>query len=144
VGLTDSHILAIVDGLSTPGNHLNFLNLESNPGICAQGYGALLNLMDRANVVSYGTFNAWHGFVVDDMAWEGKLNLVSEMNLDYRHLEYMMNGTFASKESRLQWLEKVANLPRHLVNNARHLNFFWHTLCVNPEMLQVSQAQTRT
>jgi hypothetical protein len=91
LGLTDSQVLAIVDGLSTPGNHLNMLNLESNPGITAQGYGALLNLINRTNVIA-PFYGVWSGFIVDDKAWEGKLNMVYEMNLKYRRLDYLTNG----------------------------------------------------
>jgi hypothetical protein len=171
LGLTDSHVLAIVDGLSTPGIHLSELNLESNPGITAQGYGALLNLINRANVVGEDMFSysPWCGFCVDDKAWEGKLNLVSEMNAKYRRLEYLTNGTFTSAERRWQWLERVASLAipseyevdddgddedielsrrfMEIKNNerdAKHLNFIWYTLCENPEMMQVSQAPPRT
>jgi hypothetical protein len=154
LGLNDSHVLAIVDGLSTCGTHLRELNLESNPGITAQGYGALLNLINWADVV--GQVNVrkglWLGFIVDDKAWEGKLNLVAEMNSMYRRLEYLTNGTFTSEEYRLQWLERVANLPnaherfpRHSRDakkewDAKHLNFIWYTLRQNPEMMQVFQA----
>jgi hypothetical protein len=148
LGLTDSHVLVIVDGLSTPDNHLNFLNLESNPGISAQGYGALFDRIYRANVVCYLVCHERRRFRVDDKAWEGKLNLVSEMNLWYRHLEYLTNGTFTSAEHRLQWLEKVVNLPRPGFElwewEGKRLNFIGHTLCKNPEMMQVSQAPTRT
>jgi hypothetical protein len=146
LGLTDSHALAIVDGLSTPGTRLHCLNLESNPGISAQGYGTLVNLINRANVV--GCFDSlpskWTGFRLDDKAWEGKLNLVSEMNSDYHHLKYLTNGSFTSEEHRWQWLEKVANLPIPDRNfrgtyeewDAKHLNFIWYTLCQNPAMMQ--------
>jgi hypothetical protein len=154
LGLTDSHVLAIVDGLSTPGTHLSKLNLESNPGITAQGYGALFNLINRAKVVGCFDFfgHKWIGFCVDDKAWEGKLNLVSEMNSEYRRLEYTRNGTFASAERRWQWLERVASLPssdegdddEKKERDAKRLNFIWYTLCKNPEMMQVSRAPTRT
>jgi hypothetical protein len=113
LGLTDSHILAIVDGLSTPGIHLGCLNLSSNPGITAQGYDALFNLVNRTNVIgNCGRSGVFCQFCVDDKAWEGKLNLVSEMNSAYNRLEYMTNGSFSSEESRLQWLEWVVDLPR--------------------------------
>jgi hypothetical protein len=166
LGLTDSHILAIVDGLSTPGIHVRYLNLESNPGITAQGYGALINLINRANVVGErtGGYGEWRGFCVHDKAWEGKLNLVSEMNSEYHRLEYLTNGTFTSEERKWQWLERVADLPssdvddeddedndRHSImeiqkkeRDAKRLNFIWYTLCQNPEMMQVSQAPTWT
>jgi hypothetical protein len=151
LGLTDSHVLAIADGLSTPGTHVGTLELESNPGITAQGYGALLNLINRANVVGHDIFGNGCGFRVDDKAWADKLNLVSEMNLDYGRLEYMTNGTYTSAERRLQWLEKVTNLPiPHEVSlfitgftsftnkmlEAKYLNFIWYTLCENPEIMQ--------
>jgi hypothetical protein len=141
LGLTDSHVLAIVDGLSTPGTHVNIMQLLFNPGITAQGYGALLNLINRANVVGdfHSFLEEWIGFSVDDKAWEGKLNLVSEMNSEYRRLEYLTNGTFTSEERRWQWLERVANLPspdKKKISDAKHLNFIWYTLCQNPEMMQ--------
>jgi hypothetical protein len=169
LGLTDKHVDAIVNGLSIPGTHLNYLNLVSNPGITAQGYGALLNLMNRANVVGFGASGGrWIGFCVDDRAWEAKLNLVSEMNTCYGRLEYLTNGTFTSEEHKLQWLEMVAGLPfsndddegddddeddeddedqkeeDRKKSDAKLLNFIWYTLCQNPEMMQVSQAPTRT
>jgi hypothetical protein len=144
--LNDSHIFAIVDGLSTPDTHLECLELDSNPGITAQGYDALFNLINLANVV--GGFNhrlrEWIGFRVDDKAWEGKLNLVSEMNSKYGRLEYLTNGNFTSEERKFQWLEKVANLPIPDRNfrgtneewDAKHLNFIWYALCQNPEMMR--------
>jgi hypothetical protein len=234
LGLTDSHVLAIVDGLSTPYTHVGYLNLESNPGITAQGYGALMNLINQTNIVGHVSFSdgEWRGFSVDDKAWEGKLNLVSQMNSEYRRLEYLTNGTFTSEERRWQWLERVVNLSlsdeddeededeeddentvyheddddddeytvynkedddvrscdedksakwdatdlnfiwstlrqnpdddEYTVYNkedddvrscdedknaewdAKHLNFIWSTLRQNPEMMQVSQAPTRT
>jgi hypothetical protein len=147
LGLTDSHVLSIVDGLSTPGTRLHCLNLESNPGISCQGYGALANLVNRANVVgSFDSFpSKWIGFCLDDKSWEGKLNLLSEMNSDYRRLEYLTNGTFTSEEYKWQWLEKVVNLPipdrdfrgTNEEWDAKHLNFIWFTLCQNPEMMQM-------
>jgi hypothetical protein len=42
LGLTDSHILVIVDGLLTLGTHLDYLARDSNPDISAQGYDMLL------------------------------------------------------------------------------------------------------
>jgi hypothetical protein len=68
-----------VDGLSTPDAHLNYLNLESNQGITAQGYGPLINLIYWANVVGelIDGYGGWRGFCVHDKAWEGKLNLVA-------------------------------------------------------------------
>jgi hypothetical protein len=84
LGLTDSHVLAIVDGLSIPGTHLEYLNLESNLGITVPHYGARFDLINRANVVGYlNICDGWRGFCVHDKAWEGELNLVSEMNLRY-------------------------------------------------------------
>jgi hypothetical protein len=146
LGLTDSHVLAIVDGLSTPGTHLNKLNLESNPGITAQGYMALFNLINRTNVVGHVSvrYGEWRGFRVHDKAWKGALNLVSEMNSEYRRLEYLTNGTFTSEESRSQWLERVVDLPssnrvdedERKKSDAKHLNFIWYTLRQNPEMMQ--------
>jgi hypothetical protein len=81
------------------------------------------------------------GFCVDDKAWEGTLNLVSEMNLEYGRLEYLTNGTFTSEERKWQWLKKVVNLPISGYEeeeewDAKHLNFIWYTLCQNPEMMQ--------
>jgi hypothetical protein len=146
--LTDSHVLAIVGGLSTPDTHVCYLDLESNPGITAQGYGALIHLINRANVVGENNsgHSQWRGFCVDDKAWEGKLNLVSEMNSAYRRLEYLTNGTFTSEEHRWQWLARVPHLFRGAYKDwdATHLNLIWYTLCQNPEMVQVSQAPTRT
>jgi hypothetical protein len=152
LGLTDSHVLAIVDGLSTPGIHLNYLNLTHNQGITAQAYGALLNLSDRASGIGRVSLCNRYEPCADEKAWEGKLNLVSEMNSEYRRLEYMTNGTFTSEECRWQWLERVASLAssdeededRKKERDAKHLNFIWYTLCENPEMMQVSQAPTRT
>jgi hypothetical protein len=141
LGLTDSHVLAIVDGLSTPGTHVGTLELDSNPDITDQGYGALFDRINRANVVGGGPYSSWHGFVVDDKAWEGKLNLVTDMNSKYGRLEYLTNGTFTSEERRLQWLERVADLPIPDWDfneewEAKHLNFIWYTLCENPQMMQ--------
>jgi hypothetical protein len=141
LGLTDSHLLAIVDGLSMPGTHLKRLNVESSPGITARGYGALLTLVNRSNVVGRCEVRR-RVFCLDDKVWEGKLNLVSEMNSQYGRLKYMTNGTFTSDEHRLQWLTKEANLPRRPYDwdeeewEAEHLNFIWYTLCQNPEMMQ--------
>jgi hypothetical protein len=169
LGLTDSHVLAIVDGLSTPDTCLGYLNLESNPHITAQGYGALMNLINRDNAVGevFGSHSKarWRGFCLEDKAWEGKLNLVSEMNYRYHRLEYLTNGTFTSVERRWQWLESVVSLPgsdeydewyeddvhpvyyenadhvrscdedKNEEKDAKHLNFIWYTLCENPEMI---------
>jgi hypothetical protein len=111
LGLTDNHIFAIVDGLSTPGTHLDAMCVESNPGITDQGYGALLNLVNQDDKVGHSFEGRWIACFVDDAAWEGELNLVSQMNSDYLRLDYMTNGTFTSKERRWQWLERVVNLP---------------------------------
>jgi hypothetical protein len=114
LGLTDSHVLAIVDGLSTPGTHLDGLKLESNPDITARGYGALFNLIDRTNAVGYVSLCKWDAqdeSCVDEKAWEAKIYLVSDMNSQHGRLEYMTNGTFTSDERRFQWLERVVNLP---------------------------------
>jgi hypothetical protein len=153
LGLTDSHVLAIVDGLSTPGTHLSMLNLESNPGITARGYGALFNLINRTNAIGYvPTDDEWIGFCVDDKAWEGKLNLVSRMNTQFHRLEYLTNGSFSSEERRWQWLERLAQLTscneddetkalyhanKKKMIDAKHLTFIWYTLCQNPEMMQI-------
>jgi hypothetical protein len=157
LGLNDSHVFAIVDGLSTPGTRMDMLNLESNPAISARGYGALLNLINRANVM--GNFRPrvrrWDGFRVDDKAWKAELNLVSEMNLEHGRLEYLTNGTFTSEERRWQWLERVAVLPtsRDIAAydddlrdeadddlrdeaDAKHVNFIWYTLRQDPEIMQ--------
>jgi hypothetical protein len=131
---------------------LDYLNLESNPDITDQGYGALLNLINRANVVGAVCLCKWDErdeSFVREKAWEAKIDLVSEMNSKYGRLEYMANGTFTSDEDRLQWLERVANLTRPYgwreeEWDAKHLNFIWYTLCQNAEMMQVFQAQTRT
>jgi hypothetical protein len=152
LGLTDSHVLAIADGLSTPGTHVGTLELESNPGITAEGYGALFDLINRADIVGDVLLDdEWHGIVVDDKAWEGKLNLVAEMNLHYGRLEYLTNGTFTSEERKCQWLEELADRLRHeefsergrryyeqrkKERDAMHVNFIWYTLCQNPEMMQ--------
>jgi hypothetical protein len=152
LGLTDSHVLAIVDGLSTPGIYLDHLNLESNPGITAQGYGALLNLSNQANVIEHVSLCKWDErdeHFVDEKAWEAKIHLVSHMNSKCGRLEYMANGTFTSEESRWKWLERVADLRRPYgwdeeEWDAKHLNFIWYTLCQNPEMMQDFQALMRT
>jgi hypothetical protein len=150
LGLTDSHVLVIVDVLSTPGTQLRWLNLESNPGITDQGYGALFNLINRTNPIDYVPrdewIGEWIGFCVDDKVWEGKLNLVSYMNSEYHRLEYLTNGTFTSEERKWQWLERVADLPitdhwdlrkdGKKLWDAKHINFIWFTLCQNPEMMQ--------
>jgi hypothetical protein len=130
-----------VDGLSTPGTHLDYLNLDPNPGITDQGYNALLDLINRANVIEH--YN-WSAFYVDDKTWEGKLNLVSEMNSEYSRLEYLTDGIFTSAERRWQWLEKVVGLPSsdwidedgRNKCDAKNLNYIWYTLCHNPEMMQ--------
>jgi hypothetical protein len=115
LGLTDNHVLAIVDGLSTSGAHLSTLNLESNPGITARGYGALFNLINQTKVIGYTFVLPSNGksrrFCLDDKAWEGELTLVSEMNSKYCRLEYLTNGTFTSEKCRWQWLERLVNLP---------------------------------
>jgi hypothetical protein len=159
LGLTDSHVVAIVDGLPTAGIHLDYLNLELNPGISAQGYGALFNLVNQANVFSRVTRCYFpRGFHLEDKAWEGKLNLLSEMNFKYGRLDYMANGTFISKEHKWQWLEQLADRisreeafdrgnidyeGRKKKRDAKYVNFIWYTLCQNPEMMQVFLAQTR-
>jgi hypothetical protein len=139
-----------VDGLSTtPDYKLGCLNLGSNPGISAQGYGALFNHINVANVVGYFPCDfrgKWHGFCLDDKAWEGKLNLVAEMNSTCNRLEYMTNGTFTSEEHRLQWLENLVRKTRDIGDfydghfskelNTKYLNFIWYTLRQNPEMMQ--------
>jgi hypothetical protein len=148
LGLTDSHVLAIVDGLSTPGHHVRYLMLMSNPGITGQGYGALLNVISQANVIDRVFLCKWDEpdeSCVDEKAWEAKIRLVSEMNSDYGRLEYMANGTFTSEERRFDWLERVVNLPipdyyecykKKEEWDAKHLNFIWYTLCQNPGMMQ--------
>jgi hypothetical protein len=120
---------------------LDILYLTNNPGITARGYGALFDFINRANSIRDGQHSS---FCVDDKAWEGELNLVHEMNSKYGRLEYMTNGTFTSKECRLQWLERVANLPssgehdedQRKKIDAKHLNFIWYTLCQNAEMMK--------
>jgi hypothetical protein len=78
------------------------LNPESNPGITAQGYGALFDLFNQTNAVGYVPTDDewWIRLCVDDKAWEGKLNLVSRMNTQYCRLEYLTNGSFSSEERR--------------------------------------------
>jgi hypothetical protein len=153
LGLTESHVLAIVDVFPTPDTHFSLLNLESNPDITAQGYDALFNLING------GLRRSMMRFCVDDKAWEAKLNLVFEMNSAYCRLEYLMNGTFTSEERKCQWLEELADHIRRQEfydrgtrdckknkkkRDAKHLNFIWYTLCQNPEIMQVSQAPTWT
>jgi hypothetical protein len=152
LGLTDSHVLAIVDGLSTGDTHLSYLSLTNNLSITVQGYGALFNGINQANVIDHVSLCDWDEAdesCVVEKAWEAKIRLVLEMNSKYDRLEYMTNGTFTSDESRLQWLERVENLKSHFRCDeeewdAEHLNFIWYTLCQNPEMMQVSQAPTTT
>jgi hypothetical protein len=146
LGLTDSHVLAIADGLSSTYGTQS-LTLDSNPGITSEGYDALFRLVKGENVV-YGPH--WSTkFCVDDKALEGKLNLVSEMNAEYGVLMYLPNGTSPSEERRWQWLEKVADLPMPDEKSfgfsfcgtneewdAKHLNFIWYTLCQNPDMMK--------
>jgi hypothetical protein len=95
------------------------LNLESNPGITAQAYGALFDLFNWTNAVCYvPTNDEWIRFFVDDKAWEGKLlNLVFRMNTQYCHLEYLMNGSFSSEERTWRWLERLAQLPSSYKND---------------------------
>jgi hypothetical protein len=163
LGLTDNHVLAIVHALSLPQccTTLIYLNLESNPGITDQGYGALLNLVNRVDLVGHPSGFEWIACCVDDKAWEGELNLLTEMNCQYKRLQYMTNGTFTSDERRWQWLERVVKLPREYgergeylcyrgsdeyekkKRDAKHLNFIWYTLRQNPEMMQVLEAPTR-
>jgi hypothetical protein len=143
LGLTDSHVLAIVGSLSTGGTHLSTLKLESNPGITAQGYGALFNVINQANVIDHVSLCKWDErdeSCVDEKSWEAKIRLVSGMNSKYDRLEYMTNGIFTSEECRLQWLERVADLKSRYdwdeeEWDAEHLNFIWYTLCQNPEMM---------
>jgi hypothetical protein len=156
LGLTDSHVLAIVDSLSTPGSRLGDLELTYNPDITDQGYGALLNLINQANVIGRVFLCKWDEpdeSCSDEKAWEDKICLVSEMNSHYGRLEYMTNGMFTSEEHKLQWLERVteehklqwlervADHPRPCDRDEKewdekHLNFIWYTLCQNPEMMQ--------
>jgi hypothetical protein len=144
LGLTNSHVLAIVDGLSTPGHHVCQLNLLSNPGITGQGYGALLNVINQANVIDHVFLCKWDEpdeSCVDEKAWQAKIHLVSEMNKKYGRLEYMANGTFTSEEHKWQWLERVVNISGWSYTtkeerDAKGLNFIWYTLCQNPEMMQ--------
>ena len=82
------------------------LDLERNPWINAKGYGALLSLINRTD--------ACKSFKVDDLTWEGKLNLVAEMNSDCSHRQYMMDSIFTSGKCRWQWLQKLATLPNDI------------------------------
>jgi hypothetical protein len=109
LGLTGRHILAVVDGLSTPGNTFGCLYLDCNPGITAQGYGALFNLVHWNN--AYNGCNSWYGLRVYNKAWQRKLNLVIKVNLRYNRLEYLTNGSFSSEERRWKLQEWVMNLP---------------------------------
>jgi hypothetical protein len=97
------------------------LNLESNPDITAQAYGALFNLCNRTNAVGYvPTDDEWIRFCVDEKAWEGKLNLVSRINTQYCHLECIMNGSFSTEESKWQWLERLVQLASSYKNDELH------------------------
>lgn len=132
LGLDDSHCLAIADVLQTVDTpHLvHILDLTGNPKISARGYGALLSLINRTNVI-FGSLR------VDNKTWEAELNLVIAMN-DHGRLEYMMNGTFTSERQRWQWLQKLASLPSMIawVTDSKLVNFIWHELLQHPEFMQ--------
>jgi hypothetical protein len=85
LGLNDSHCRALQEGHTS----VDKLSLESNPAISAQGCGALLGLINRANVIDR--------IVLDDKRCEAVLNLVSKMNRDHKRLEFVMEGTYSSE-----------------------------------------------
>jgi hypothetical protein len=129
LGLNDSHCHAIAEALRVGHTSVGELSLKFNPAISAQGYSALLGLINRSNVV--------RTFRVDDKRWEAELNLVSDMNRDHGRLEYMTNGTFSSEGRRWQWLQKLASLPSSSDReDAKHINYIWYTLRENPEVVQ--------
>lgn len=104
LGLNNSHCLAIVEVLQTADTLiLKILDLDGNPHINAEGYSALLDLINGTNVIDH--------FYLDDKTWEGKLNLVSEMNRFHGRRQYLTDGTFTSERRRWQWLQKLASLP---------------------------------
>jgi hypothetical protein len=136
LGLNDSHCLAITDEWLASMHSVNvtgpdeqhYLNLTGNPAISAEGYSAFLSLLNRVSAVPFN---------VDDKHWQAKLNLVSQMNRDYGRLEYMTNGTFTSERHRLQWLQKLANLPSSSDKEERkHANFIWYELLEHPEFMR--------
>jgi hypothetical protein len=135
LGLNDSHCLVIRDvflqsSYWRPGGiWQDELDLMGNPDISDEGYSAFLSLINQVNSVRQ--------FYVDDVDWEDKLNLVSQMNRDYGRLEYMTNGTFTSERHRLQWLQKLANLPSSSDKEERkHANFIWYELLEHPEFMR--------
>jgi hypothetical protein len=135
LGLNDSHCLVIRDvflqsAYWRPGGiWQDELNLMGNPDISDEGYSAFLSLINRVNSV--------RNFSVDDVDWEDKLNLVSQMNRDYGRLEYMTNGTFTSERHRLQWLQKLASLPSSSnEEDAEQVNFIWYELLEHPEFMR--------
>ena len=147
LGLNDSHCHEISEAWLASGTYVTWLHLRFNPAISAEGYGCFLRLINWIKAIK--------NFTVDDMAWESKLNLVSEMNRKYGRREYLTNGTFSSEERWLQWLLKLASLPVHshvvveredidfiiadpaVIDDweAKHLNFIWLELIEHPEFL---------
>jgi hypothetical protein len=128
-GLNDSHCHAIAEELRTSDTRYYILNQCLNPAISAQGYGALLGLMNRVNAI--------RELRVDGKTWEAKLNFVSEMNRDHGRLEYMMNGTFSSKRRRWQWPVKLARLPnRYGRDEVKQVNYLLYELLEHPEFTQ--------
>jgi hypothetical protein len=130
LGLNNSHCDAIAEALQEGHTSVGRLSFESNPAISAQGFAALLGLINRANVIDR--------FFLDKKRWEAELNLVSVMNRKHGRLEYMMNGTFSSEERRWQWLQKLAAMEGTDEEEfaARHINYLWYTVRENPEVVQ--------
>ena len=134
LGLNNSHCLAIAVALQTADMEINELDLQLNPQINAEGYDALLSLVNRTDACKI--------FKVDDKTWEGELNLVSEMNRFHGRRKYMSDGAFTSGKCRWQWLQELAILPNtnhEIINDweAKHMNFIWYELVEHPEFMQM-------
>jgi hypothetical protein len=129
LGVDDSHCLAIAQELRTSTSLMGDLSLAGNAAISDQGYNALLGLINRVNAIE--------AFYFDNKAWEGKLNLVSEMNRRHGRLEYLTNGHFTSDRRRWKWLEKLASLSSwNEPDAAKRVNYLWYELLEHPEFRQ--------
>ena len=107
LGLNNSHCVAISEALQTgiiieqdPHMGMRELNLERNPQINAKGYCTLLSLINQTDAFQY--------LKVDEKTWQGRLNLVAEMNCYHDRRQYLTeDGIFASRKMEVAVVPKV-------------------------------------
>jgi hypothetical protein len=109
------------------------LDLSGNCQIGLSGYEAILGLLNREH---------WIGKVsVDDVGWQAKFGLVTEMNTQHGRGAFLQDGVFDSKAAWVDWIARLAALENENANanakvdEARQLSFLMYTLTEKPEFL---------